>query len=135
MEATAKLKNVPMSPRKMRMVVDLIRGKDVEDALNILKFNKREASTWLEKLLLSAIANWEYKTDMTRSADEHDLFIKEIFVDEGPALKRFRPAPHGRAHPFKRRTNHTTLIVDNRVEFEVEEVEAVEETEEITDNK
>lgn len=134
MEATAKLKNVPMSPRKMRMVVDLIRGKGVEDALNILKFNKREASTWLEKLLLSAIANWEYKTDMTRSADEYDLFIKEIFVDGGPALKRFRPAPHGRAHPFKRRTNHTTIIVDNRVEFEEEN--AIEEsTEEITDNK
>lgn len=134
MEATAKLKNVPMSPRKMRMVVDLIRGKNVEDALNILKFNKREASTWLEKLLLSAIANWEYKTDMTKSADEFDLFIKEIFVDEGPSLKRFRPAPHGRAHPFKRRTNHTTLIVDNRVAFE-EETVSEEQTEEITDNK
>ena len=134
MEATAKLKNVPMSPRKMRMVVDLIRGKDVEDALNILKFNKREASTWLEKLLLSAIANWEYKTDMTKSADEFELFVKEIFVDEGPALKRFRPAPHGRAHPFKRRTNHTTIIVDNRVVFE-EENEIEETTEEITDNK
>lgn len=134
MEALAKLKNVPMSPRKMRMVVDLIRGKDVEDALNILKFNKREASTWLEKLLLSAIANWEYKTDMTKSADEYDLFIKEIFVDEGTALKRFRPAAHGRAHPYKRRTNHTTIVVDNRVAFE--EDDAVEEiTEEITDNK
>lgn len=134
MEATAKLKNVPMSPRKMRMVVDLIRGKDVENALNILKFNKREASTWLEKLLLSAIANWEYKTDMTKSADEFDLFIKEAFVDEGPSLKRFRPAPHGRAHPFKRRTNHTTIIVDNRVAFE-EEAASKEQTEEITDNK
>jgi large subunit ribosomal protein L22 len=134
MEAKAKLKNVPMSPRKMRMVVDLIRGKDVEDALNILKFNKREASTWLEKLLLSAIANWEYKTDMTKSADEFDLFIKEIFVDGGPSLKRFRPAPHGRAHPFKRRTNHTTIIVDNRVAFE-EETVSEEQTEEITDNK
>ena len=86
MEARAKLRNVPMSPRKMRMVVDLIRGKRVEEALNILKFNKREASTWLEKLLMSAIANWEYKTDMTKSADEFELFVKEIFVDE--ALKR-----------------------------------------------
>lgn len=134
MEAIAKLKNVPMSPRKMRMVVDMIRGKDVEDALNILKFNKREASTWLEKLLLSAIANWEYKTDMTKSADEFDLFVKEIFVDEGPSLKRFRPAPHGRAHPFKRRTNHTTIVVDNRVVFEQDAV-SEEQTEEITDNK
>jgi large subunit ribosomal protein L22 len=132
MEAVAKLKNVPMSPRKMRMVVDMIRGKDVEQALNILKFNKREASTWLEKLLLSAIANWEYKTDMTKSADEFDLFIKEAYVDEGPSLKRFRPAPHGRAHPFKRRTNHTTIVVDNRVAFEEE---GVEENTEITDNK
>lgn len=117
-----------MSARKMRMVVDLIRGKNVEQALNILKFNKREASTWLEKLVLSAIANWEYKTDMTRSADEYDLYIKEIFVDEGTALKRFRPAPHGRAAQFRRNTNHTTVIVDNRVVFEVEE-------EELSDNK
>jgi len=132
MEARAKLKGVPMSPRKMRMVVDLIRGKNVEEALNILKFNKREASTWLEKLLLSAIANWEYKSDMTKSADEFDLYISEIFVDGGPSLKRFRPAPHGRAHPFKRRTNHTTLVVENRVEFEEE---ALEEQTEITDNK
>ena len=100
--------------------------------LNILKFNKREASTWLEKLLLSAIANWEYKTDMTKSADEFELYVKEVFVDEGPSLKRFRPAPHGRAHPFKRRTNHTTIIVDNKVTFEEQ---VVEKTEEITDNK
>ena len=99
-----------MSPRKMRMVVDLIRGKNVEEALNILKFNKREASTWLEKLLLSAIANWEYKTDMTKSADEFDLYVSEIFVDGGPSLKRFRPAPHGRAHPFKRRTTIPRLL-------------------------
>lgn len=133
MEATAKLKNIPMSPRKMRLVVDLIRGKGVEDSLNILKFNKKEASTWLEKLLLSAIANWEYKTDMTRSADEHDLYIKEIFSDEGTSLKRFRPAAHGRAHPFKRRTNHVTMVLDNRVEFEEAAVE--ENSEEQTDNK
>jgi len=132
MEAIAKLKSVPMSARKMRMVVDLIRGKKAEDALNILKFNKREASTWLEKLLLSAIANWEYKTDMTKSADEFELYVKEVFVDEGPSLKRFRPAPLGRAHPFKRRTNHTTIIVDNKVTFEEQ---VVEKTEEITDNK
>lgn len=132
MEAIAKIKGVPMSARKMRMVVDLIRGKNVEQALNILKFNKREASTWLEKLLLSAIANWEYKTDMTKSADEYDLFVKEIFVDEGSSLKRFRPAPHGRAHPFKRRTNHTTIIVSNKVPFKEE---VVEEQTEITDNK
>jgi len=133
MEARAQLKNVPMSARKMRMVVDLIRGKEVEQALNILKYNKREASTWLEKLLLSAIANWEYKTDMTKSADEFSLFVKEAYVDEGPALKRFRPAPHGRAHPFRRNTNHTTIVVENKVAFEVDAV--VEEKTELTDNK
>ena len=117
MEAVAKLKNCPMSPRKMRMVADAIRGKDVEEALNILKFNKREGSRWLEKVLMSAIANWEYKTDMTKSADEYKLVIKEVFVDGGTSLKRFRPAPHGRANPIKKRTNHVTLVVKNTVPF------------------
>jgi large subunit ribosomal protein L22 len=117
MEAVAKLKNCPMSPRKMRMVADAVRGKNVEEALNILKFNKREGSRWLEKVLMSAIANWEYKTDMSKSADEYKLVVKEIFVDGGTSLKRFRPAPHGRANPIKKRTNHVTLIVKNTVPF------------------
>ncbi len=121
MEAVAKLKNCPMSPRKMRMVADAIRGKNVEEALNILKFNKREGSRWLEKVLMSAIANWEYKTDMTKSADEYKLVIKEVFVDGGTSLKRFRPAPHGRANPIKKRTNHVTLVVKNTVPFEENE--------------
>ena len=121
MEAVAKLKNCPMSPRKMRMVADVIRGKKVEEALNILKFNKREGSRWLEKVLMSAIANWEYKTDMTKSADEYKLVIKEVFVDGGTSLKRFRPAPHGRANPIKKRTNHVTLVVKNTVPFEENE--------------
>jgi len=121
MEAVAKLKNCPMSPRKMRMVADVIRGKKVEEALNILKFNKREGSRWLEKVLMSAIANWEYKTDMSKSADEYKLVIKEIFVDGGTSLKRFRPAPHGRALPIKKRTNHVTLVVKNTVPFEENE--------------
>ncbi len=121
MEAVAKLKNCPMSPRKMRMVADIIRGKKVEDALNILKFNKREGSRWLEKVLMSAIANWEYKTDMSKSADEFKLVVKEIFVDGGTSLKRFRPAPHGRALPIKKRTNHVTLVVANTVPFEENE--------------
>jgi len=124
MEAIAKLRNCPMSPRKMRMVADLIRGKSVEEALNILKFNKREASFVLEKLLLSAIANWEYKTDMLKSADEYDLVIKSITVDGAGSLKRFRPAPHGRAHPIRKRSNHVTIIVENTVPFE--ETENVE---------
>jgi len=117
MEAVAKLKNCPMSPRKMRMVADAVRGKNVEEALNILKFNKREGSRWLEKVLMSAIANWEYKTDMSKSADEYKLVVKEIFVDGGTSLKRFRPAPHGRANPIKKRTNHVTLVVKNTVPF------------------
>ena len=125
MEAIAKLKNCPMSPRKMRMVADAIRGKSVEEALNILKFNKREASYWLEKLLLSAIANWEYKTEMTKSADEYGLVIKSITVDGAGSLKRFRPAPHGRAHPIRKRSNHVTIVVENMVTFE-EETENVE---------
>jgi len=124
MEAIAKLRNCPMSPRKMRMVADLIRGKSVEEALNILKFNKREASFVLEKLLLSAIANWEYKTDMLKSADEYGLVIKSIQVDGAGSLKRFRPAPHGRAHPIRKRSNHVTIVVENTVPFE--ETENVE---------
>ncbi len=115
MEAVAKLKNCPMSPRKMRLVVNNIRGKSVLDALNILKFTKREGSVWVEKLLLSAIANWEYKTDNASSAEDHDLFVKTVFVDEGTMLKRFQPAPHGRAHRIRKRFNHVTLVVDNKV--------------------
>lgn len=122
MKAIAKLKNCPMSPRKMRMVADAVRGKSVEEALNILKFNKREGSRWLEKVLLAAIANWEYKTDMARSADEYKLKIEKLIVDGGTSLKRFRPAPHGRANPIKKRTNHVTLVVENTVPFEETEI-------------
>lgn len=124
MEAVAKLRNCPMSARKMRLVVDLVRGKSVDDALNILKYTKKEAALWVDKLLLSAVSNWENKTDMTYSADEYDLYVKEVFSDEGTMLKRFRPAPHGRAHRIRKRTNHVTLIVENRVpivELEAEE--------------
>lgn len=115
MEAVAKLKNVPMSARKMRLVVDNIRGKNVDQALNILRFTKKEAATWLEKLLLSAIANWEYKLDGLESADDYQLYVKTVFSDEGTMLKRFRPAPHGRAHRIRKRTNHVTLVVENRI--------------------
>ena len=120
MEAVAKLRNCPMSPRKMRMVADAIRGKSVEDALNILRFNKREGSFWLEKLLMSSISNWENKLDMAKSADEHELFVKTIFVDGGTPLKRFRPAPHGRANRIRKRTNHVTLVVENKIPFDQE---------------
>lgn len=115
MEAVAKLKNVPMSARKMRLVIDNIRGKQVDDALSILRFTKREAATWLEKALLSAVANWEYKLQGEASADDYKLFIKAAFSDEAGMLKRFRPAPHGRAHRIRKRSNHVTLIVENRV--------------------
>ncbi len=118
MEAVAKLKNCPMSPRKMRLIVDNIRGKKVDDALNILKFTKQEASIWLEKVVLSAIANWEHKNDSVLNADDYDLIVKTAFVDEGTMLKRFRPAPHGRAHRIRKRTNHITIIVENQIPIE-----------------
>lgn len=114
MEARAKLSNCPMSARKMRLVVDNIRGKRVEDALDILRFTKKEAADWVEKILLSAVANWEYKLEGRASADDYGLFIKTALVDEGTTLKRFRPAPHGRAHRIRKRTNHVTLVVENR---------------------
>ena len=127
MEAVAKLKNCPMSARKMRLVVDVIRGRSVDDALNILRYTKKEAATWLEKVVLSAIANWEYKNGMAVSADDYDLYIKEAFSDEGTMLKRFRPAPHGRAHRIRKRTNHVTIVVENRLKLDSEEVEPVAE--------
>ena len=112
MEATAKLRNCPMSPRKMRLVVDLIRGKKVNTALGILKFTKKEASTWLEKLLLSAINNYEHGEG---AADSAQLYVKTAFVDGGTVIKRFQPAPHGRAHRIRKRRNHVTLVVADQV--------------------
>ena len=115
MKAVAKLKNCPLSARKMRMVVDLVRGKSVEDAINILRYNKREGSEWTEKVLLSAVANWSNKGDMAYNPDDYKLYVSEIFSDEGTFLKRFRPAPHGRAHRIRKRTNHLTVVVENKV--------------------
>ncbi len=120
MEAVAKLKNCPMSARKMRLVADIIRGKNVDDALNILRYTKKEAARWLEKVVLSAISNWEYKQNMAVSADDHDLIIKTVLVDEAGMLKRFRPAPHGRAHRIRKRSNHVTLIVENNIPLEID---------------
>ncbi len=127
MEAIAKLKNVPMSARKMRLQADVVRGRGVDEALNILKYSKREGAIWLEKLLLSAIANWENKNDLAFSADDHDLYIKTLFVDSGSSLKRFRPAPHGRAHRIRKRFNHVTLIVENKIAIESDQVVVAEE--------
>ena len=106
--AVAYLKNVPTSPRKMRLVADLIRGQRVFNALNILKYEAQHASNRLEKLLISAISNWRTKN----ADDKADLFVKEIFVDGGRQLKRLRPAPQGRAHRVRKRSNHVTLVVD-----------------------
>ena len=133
MEAIAKLKSCPMSARKMRLVADNVRGKDVDEALNILKYTKKEAAQWLEKTLLSAIANWEYKNDMVVSADDYDLYIKTLLVDEGTMLKRFRPAPHGRAHRIRKRTNHLTIVVENRKPLDKELYPASEDDVEYID--
>lgn len=108
--AFAKLNNCPTSPRKMRLVADLVRGEKVEHALNILKFNQKEASGRLEKLLISAIANWQAKNE-DASIEEAELFVKEIKVDSGSMLKRLRPAPQGRAHRIRKRSNHVTIVV------------------------
>ncbi len=127
MEAVAKLRNVPMSARKMRLVVDNIRGKRVEDALDILRFSKRESAIWLEKLVLSAVANWENKLGGLESADDYGLVIKTAFVDEGTMLKRFRPAPHGRAHRIRKRTNHVTIVVENRIAVDADSQDAADD--------
>lgn len=123
MEAVAKLNNCPTSPRKMRLIVDLIRGKKVEEALNILRFNRqKESSPRVEKLILSAIANWGQKNEGAR-IEESDLYIKTIFVGGGPMLKRILPAPQGRAHRVRKRSNHVTLIIDSKVAAKIAETE------------
>ena len=110
--AFASLRNCPTSPRKMRLVADVIRGEQVGEALNILKFTPKDAARRLEKLLLTAINNWEQKNEGGR-ADEAQLFIKEIKVDGGRMLKRIQPAPQGRAHRIRKRSNHVTIILDS----------------------
>ena len=113
--AFAKLNNCPTSPRKMRLVADIIRGEDVEKALNILKFNAKEASVRLEKLLLSAIANWESKNEGS-NIENSNLYVKEITVDSGRMLKRIQPAPQGRAHRIRKRSNHVTIVLGSRTQ-------------------
>ena len=106
----AKLNDVPSSPRKMRYVVDMIRGMEVNRALGVLKFSKKKAAADVEKLLRSAINNWEQKND--RKAEDGELFISKVFVDEGVTMKRMRPAPQGRGYRIRKRSNHVTLFVD-----------------------
>lgn len=107
----AKLHNVPTSPRKMRLVVDMIRGVEVFKALGILKFSNKEAARRVEKLLRSAIANWEQKNE--RKAEQGELVVSTVFVDCAPMLKRLRPAPQGRGYRIRKRSNHVTLFVDS----------------------
>lgn len=108
----ATFRSIPSSPRKMRYVADLVRGMEVSKALATLKFNSKDAAKDLEKLLRSAIANWEQKNE--RKAEDGELYITKIFVDEGPTLKRMRPAPQGRGYRIRKRSNHVTLFVDTK---------------------
>lgn len=129
MEAVAKLNNVPTSPRKMRVVADMIRGERVNKALSILKFESKVGAAKLEKLLLSAIANWQQKHEDAK-IEEADLIVKEISVDSGRMLKRLRPAPQGRAHRIRKRSNHVTIVVSSLNSEVAAEVESNE-----SDNK
>jgi len=126
MEAVARLRNYPTSPRKMRLLADMVRGKNVEEALNILKFSTKHPSIAMEKLLLSAVANWGVKNEGTDVADAN-LYVKTIMVDGGRMLKRLRPAPQGRAYRIRKRSNHITIIVDSR--NPIAAVENIEENE------
>ncbi len=115
----ASLNNCPTSPRKMRLMADLVRGKDVESALNILKFKPNDAAGRLYKLVLSAIANWQEKNEGVRMED-YNLYIKSIQVDSARVLKRIRPAPQGRAHRIRKRSNHVTVVLDARKEIDID---------------
>lgn len=112
--AFAKLNNCPTSPRKMRLVADLVRGESVEKSLYILKHSPKEASNRLYKVLLSAVSNWQAKNTEERMEDAN-LFVKEVYVDSGRQLKRIQPAPQGRAHRVRKRSNHVTVVVDSRI--------------------
>lgn len=111
------LRNCPTSPRKMRLVIDLIRGQEVNKAMDILKYSSKHPAKRVEKLLLSAIANWQTKNEGIRIEDSQ-LFVKEAYVDQSRTLKRLRPAPQGRAHRIRKRSNHVTIILDslNRIQ-------------------
>ncbi len=110
----ASLRNVPTSPRKMRLVADMIRGKEVNLALDMLRFSTKEAAGRMEKLLLSAIDNWKQKNEGA-SVEDANLYVSTVFVDSARILKRLRPAPQGRAHRIRKRSNHVTLFVDSKI--------------------
>lgn len=138
MEAVAKLRNYPTSPRKMRLLADLIRGMEVEKALDTLKFHTKHASRPLEKLLLSAIDNWEEKNS-GQKVEDAGLFVKTIYVDGGRILKRIRPRAQGRANRINKRSNHVTIIVDAKnglaEENELEKIEEQEAVQEVKETK
>ena len=117
----AVLRNCPTSPRKMRLVADMIKGVEVNKALDMLKFSSKEASRKVEKLLLSAIANWQAKNEGARLEDVN-LYVKTAYVDQSRTLKRIQPAPQGRAHRIKKRSNHVTVVIDTRNQVEENEV-------------
>jgi len=131
MEAIAKLNNNPIAPRKMRLVVDLIRGKEVRHALDVLRFTSKAGAPYIEKLLLSAVANWEAKNE-DEDLEDVILYVKEAYVTQGRTLKRFRPAPQGRAHRIRKRSNHITLVVDALEDYYEEEDE--ETTDEVVED-
>jgi len=108
----ASLKNVPTSPRKMRMTADMIRGERVSKALNILRFDHKHNSNTLEKLLMTAISDWQNQNEDVK-IEEADLYVREIYVDSARILKRLRPAPQGRAHRIRKRSNHVTIVIDD----------------------
>lgn len=128
MEATAKLRNCPMSARKVRLIADTVRGMGAEQALGVLKFTRKGSAQHLEKVLTSAIANWQDKYGL--EPDEFDLYIKTLLVDQAPMLKRFRPAPYGRAHRIRKHSCHITIVVENRLEAEIDDEMYEEEYEE-----
>lgn len=118
--AFAKLNDCPTSPRKMRLVADMIRGKRVDNALAMLRFSTKEASNRLEKLLLSALSNWQAKNESLK-IEEQELIVKEVFVDGGRTMRRMRPAPQGRGYRIRKRSNHVTIIVDSKAAAAKEE--------------
>lgn len=132
MEAVAKLNKQKGSPRKMRLVADLIRGLDVNEALGILKFTRKHAARPLEKLLVSAIANWRVKHS-DRDLEESQLYVKAVTVDGGTMLKRFQPAPYGRAHRIRKRSNHVTIVVSSRAAEQEAQVALASETVEVAE--
>lgn len=111
-QVKASLKNVPTAPRKMRLVADMIRGQRVNLALNMLRFENKHASNTLEKLLLTAISDWQNANEDVK-IEEADLYVKEVYVDSARILKRLRPAPQGRAHRIRKRSNHVTIVIDD----------------------